>query len=175
MKKLTALLLAAGLVLSLVGCGAKEENAPAAEEKATEAAAATEAAGPTEAAVIDESREIKDEIVFAQSSDLTTMNPNIGTQERAYSLTNHMYDTLLVYDSDMNMSLGVLEEYEWEDDLTLVMKLREDVYFHNGDQMTAQDVIFTLEQRSARGSAFNSYIDVPNIAARDEFTVVNTF
>ena len=175
MKKLTALLLAAGLVLSLVGCGAKEENAPAAEEKATEAAAATEAAGPTEAAVIDESREIKDEIVFAQSSDLTTMNPNIGTQERAYSLTNHMYDTLLVYDSDMNMSLGVLEEYEWEDDLTLVMKLREDVYFHNGDQMTAQDVIFTFEQRSARGSAFNSYIDVPNIAARDEFTVVIPF
>ena len=47
MKKLTALLLAAGLVLSLVGCGTKEEAAPA-EETAEAAAEETEA--PAEAA-----------------------------------------------------------------------------------------------------------------------------
>src|SRR5699024_1307630 len=91
-------------------------------------------------------RQIKDEIIFAQSSDLTTMDPAIGTQERAYSLTNHMYDTLFVFDSEMNMSNHLAKSYEWLDDVTLQMKLQEGVKFHNGDPLTAQDVIFTFQR-----------------------------
>lgn len=166
MKKVTAMLLAASMVLSLAGCSQKAKEAPAGTGSGNSAAA-------TEAPAAD--RKVKDEIVFAQSSDLTTMNPYIGTQERAYSLTNHMYDTLLVYDSEMNMSCSLAESYEWVDDLTLQINLVHDVKFHNGDPLTAEDVIFTFEKRAERGSAFKNYIDVPNMQAKDDFTVIVPF
>lgn len=120
-------------------------------------------------------RKIKEEIVFAQSSDLTTMNPNIGTQERAYSLTNHMYDTLLAYDSDMKMHPCLATSYEWVTDLKLKLNLRKDVKFHNGDPLTVKDVIFTFEQRGARGAAFTKYIDMKNFETIDDHTLIVNF
>lgn len=165
MKKVTALLLAATMALSLAGCSQKAAEPTAAADSGQAAGTEASAAG----------RKIKDEIVFAQSSDLTTMNPYIGTQERAYSLTNHMYDTLLVYDSDMNMSCSLAESYEWVDDVTLQLNLVHDVKFHNGDPLTAEDVIFTFQQRANWGSAFKNYIDVDNMQAKDDYTVIVPF
>ena len=165
MKKVIALLLAASMALSLTGCSGSSSETAAADSGGGSAGAGGQTA----------ERKIKDEIVFAQSSDLTTMNPYIGTQERAYSLTNHMYDTLLVYDSDMNMSCSLAESYEWTDDLTLQINLQHDVTFHNGDPLTAEDVIFTFEKRAERGSAFKNYIDVANMQAKDDYTVIVPF
>ena len=118
MKKLTALLLTTAAVLSLAACSGGGETA----EGDSGAAVSGAESGGSEASG---ERQIKDEIIFAQSSDLTTMEPNIGTQERAYSLTNHMYDTLLVFDSEMNMSNSLAKSYEWLDDVTLQLNLQE--------------------------------------------------
>lgn len=179
MKKFTALLLASAMILSLAGCSQKAAEGTAGGGQASQAPSngtkAAEEQKPTEAAVVDTSRKIKDEIVFAQSSDLTTMNPTIGTQERAYSLTNHMYDTLLVYDSDMNLENGLCTSYEWLDDVTLQMNLQEGVTFHNGDPLTAEDVIFTFKMRADRGNSFKNYVDVDNLEAKDDHTVIMHF
>ena len=169
MKKLTALLLMTAVSLSLAACsGGSGETADqgAGDGGSQSASSGAENSGD---------RPIKDEIVFAQSSDLTTMNPYIGTQERAYSLTNHMYDTLLEFDSEMNMHNSLAESYEWLDDLTLQIKLREGVTFHNGDPLTAEDVIFTFEKRAERGSAYANYIDVAGMEAQDDLTVIVPF
>lgn len=120
-------------------------------------------------------RKIKDEIIFAQSSDLTTMNPVIGTQERAYSLTNHIYDTLLTYDSDMNIHPCLATSYEWVTDLKLKFNLRPGVKFHNGDTLTAKDVIFTIKRKGARGAAFVNYIDMDNFEIVDDNTLIINF
>ncbi len=168
MKKLTALLLTTAAVLSLAACSGGGETA----EGDSGAAVSGAESGGSEASG---ERQIKDEIIFAQSSDLTTMEPNIGTQERAYSLTNHMYDTLLVFDSEMNMSNSLAKSYEWLDDVTLQLNLQEGVKFHNGDPLTAQDVIFTFQKRADRGSAFANYIDVAAMEAPDDYTVIVPF
>ena len=168
MKKLTALLLTTAAVLSLAACSGGGEAA----EGDSGAAVSGAESGGSEASG---ERQIKDEIIFAQSSDLTTMDPNIGTQERAYSLTNHMYDTLLVFDSEMNMSNSLAKSYEWLDDVTLQLNLQEGVKFHNGDPLTAQDVIFTFQKRADRGSAFANYIDVAAMEAPDDYTVIVPF
>lgn len=120
-------------------------------------------------------RKIKDEIIFAQSADLTTMNPNIGTQERAYSLTNHMYDPLLTYDSEMNLQYRLATSYEWLDDLRLKLNIRKGVKFHNGDPVTVRDVIFTLGQRAKRGASFTQYVDLDNIEVIDDHSMILNF
>ncbi len=127
------------------------------------------------ATTLPNGKKIKDEIVFAQASDLTTMNPVIGTQERAYSLTNHMYDTLLRYDSEMKIHPSLATSYEWLSDKRLKLNLRHDVKFHNGASLTAQDVVFTFEQRGARGSAFVKYVDLKNFETPDDYTLIVNF
>lgn len=181
MKKVIALALASVMALSLSGCGQK---APASTEAAggkseaakTEAAAGTTAGqGTSQEGTPAEGRKIKEEIVFAQSSDLTTMNPTIGTQERAYSLTNHMYDTLMVYDSEMNMHNSLATSCDWLDDSTLQIKIQEGVKFHNGDPLTVEDVIFTFKMRADKGNSFKNYVDTDNLEAKDDYTMIMHF
>lgn len=48
------------------------------------------------------------------------------------------------------------QKYEWQEDgKVLTVKIRDDAYFHNGQPVTAEDVLFTIEalQDPARGSA----------------------
>lgn len=97
---------------------------------------------------------IKDEIIFCQGNDLTTLDASIGQQERAYSISNNMFDPLLDHDSDMNIVPCLATDYEWTDDTTLVLTLREGVKFHDGSDMNAEDVKFTLDLINERGALF---------------------
>ena len=142
MKKTWAMCLAACMLLTACGGGAAEETAAAG------GAASGETAG-TEA-----SANIKDEIIFCQGNDLTTLDATIGQQERAYSISNNMFDPLLTRDSDMKMQPCLATEYEWADDTTLKLTLREGVKFHDGSDMTAEDGKFTLDLLDERGALF---------------------
>lgn len=142
MKKLIALALALVMAFSLIACGKQTDN-PTAQDPSKPAG----------------ERKTKDEIIFAQGSDLTTMDPNEGTQERAYSLTNHIYDPLLTFDSDMKMQPALATKWEWIDELQLEIELREGVKFHNGDSFTTKDVEFTLLKMQARGGVLVDCLD----------------
>ena len=111
-------------------------------------------------------RKIKDEIIFAQGSDITSLDPHRGFQERAYTLTNNMYDPLVTMDADMNVAPCLATSWEWsEDECSLTMHLRENVKFHNGEDFTAEDAIFTIDLLQKEQNAFgDGYIgcDAPD-------------
>lgn len=73
----------------------------------------------------------------------------------------------------MNIGPGLAESWEFTDDTTLVLKLREDVKFHNGDPLTSADVIYSLERalENPKVSSFIDCIDIENSSAVDEYTV----
>lgn len=104
--------------------------------------------------VVSAEENIKDEIIFCQGNDLTTLDATIGQQERAYSISNNMFDTLIGRDADMAMVPCLATEWAWEDDVTLKLTLREGVKFHDGSDMTAEDVKFTLDLIHERGALF---------------------
>lgn len=88
------------------------------------------------------------------------------------SLVNkQIYDTLLRRDDETGEIVPYLAtEWEWIDDTTLHMTLRDDVYFHNGEKLTADDVVYTLQRcttGSASASLFASF-DAENSSAIDE-------
>ena len=118
----------------------------------------------------DGERTIKDEIIFAQGSDLTSMDPHIGMQERAFSLTNNIFDPLVTMDADMNIQPCLATSWEWlEDGCVLEMKLREGVKFQNGEDFTAEDVVFNADRLQELNNTFgNAYL---KSEAVDEYTV----
>ena len=138
MKKAIAMCLIACMVMT--GCGGSKGGAETPQE--------------TVAGSDGQNVKIKDEIIFCQGNDLTTLDATIGQQERAYSISNNMFDPLLTYDSGMKMQPCLATEYQWADDTTLKLTLREGVKFHDGSDMNAEDVKFTLDLIDQRGALF---------------------
>ena len=59
---------------------------------------------------------------------------------------NHFYDTLVRRTAELDFVPGLAESWELKDDLTWVFKLRKGVKFHNGDELKASDVLFSIER-----------------------------
>jgi peptide/nickel transport system substrate-binding protein len=90
---------------------------------------------------------------------------------------NTLYDSLLTYDQQGNVVGNLAEKYNLGDDgLTWTFNIRKGVKFHNGDPLTAADVVFSIQHFGSKESTnpWSPYILKNNesIMAADDFTVV---
>ena len=100
----------------------------------------------------------KSEIIYCQGSDLTTLDPSFSSQERAYGFYVQMFDTLVKYDTDLNLLPGLATEWSWsEDNKDLSMTLREGVTFHDGSAFTGEDVAYTMDVNDEYGKFGGTY------------------
>lgn len=64
------------------------------------------------------------------------------------------------------------EGWQWSDDgLTLTIALRQGVPFHNGNEMTSADVVYSLNRVRNEGPRSSSFSQVTDIVATDRYTV----
>ncbi len=110
------------------------------------------------------------EIIIAQGVDATTLDPNMHAETPTNNVNIQIYDSLLMRDSDGELFPGLAESYENLDDNTWEFKLREDVYFHNGEAFDAEAVKFTLDRIL---DPENSSPQYSHISAIDEVRVVD--
>lgn len=89
--------------------------------------------------------------------------------ECSTSATYLCYDQLFSIGTDGKWYSDILESWEW-DDLTLVLKLKDNIYFSNGDQMTASDVLYSIRRfsQSPRGGSNFTYTDLDNSYVSDD-------
>lgn len=159
LKKAVAIALAAIMVLSLSACGS---SAPA---TTTAAAAGQIEAAPT--------KEINTEINVALSGEPNALDPMCGATDRTSSAVyNNIYDTLLVADENGNI-LPNLAEYQIIDDTTYEFKVYKGIKWHNGDELTARDVMFTMKKGAE--TAITKYIwgtiDTEGFELIDDYTL----
>jgi peptide/nickel transport system substrate-binding protein len=112
-------------------------SAPAAPAEATAAPAAPAAGTPKSGGKLN----------WAMTGDPVSMEPfGINTTgQYNYEARELIYDSLLYWDKDLKIQPGLAESFETPDDLTYVFKLRPGVKFHNGKELDAEDVKYTLE------------------------------
>lgn len=146
MKRLVALLLVLVMVMSVfAGCG-KSAEAPVAEAPAApvEETRATIAEAPAEWTEADAT----ETLVVHISSQAHTLSKWASTAgDMMTDLCFLVFDPLLLMDEDGAVKPWLAEEYKMADDgMSIDFKFREDVYFTNGEHMTAEDIAFTFEQ-----------------------------
>lgn len=86
--------------------------------------------------------------VFHHESDVRGFDPHVVFDELSNMGLKLMFDCLLDYDYDMNLvpSLAVALPDVSADGKTFTFRLRHDVRFHNGRELTAEDVRWSLER-----------------------------
>ncbi|SDZ50174.1 peptide/nickel transport system substrate-binding protein/oligopeptide transport system substrate-binding protein [Jannaschia faecimaris] len=87
-------------------------------------------------------------ITITYKDDVATLDPAIGYDWQNWSMIKSLYDGLMDYEpGTTDLRPGLAESYEISDDgMTFTFKLREGVKFHNGREMTAEDVKYSLDR-----------------------------
>ncbi|EAC5524869.1 ABC transporter substrate-binding protein, partial [Listeria monocytogenes] len=113
---------------------------------------------------------------YAISGDPSSTNP-INTSDRwGLTVTNMIYSPLVTVEADGTTQNALAESVEpAEDGLSLTVHLKQDVKWSDGEDFTADDVVFTYEQKVKKenGNADSLWVDDQPIAIEkvDEYTV----
>ena len=96
-----------------------------------------------------------------------------------WSACDAVYDRIFYIDGETNEVFSeVLEDFYYEDDNTLVLKLKQGVYFSNGEEATAEDLLFSFTNHIERSSVFVSRMGPVNweqSSIVDDYTLVLKF
>ena len=115
--------------------------------------------------------ENKDRVTIAVKADAKTLDPQRTIDTSSNKPIQMMFNGLLAFDKDLNIQPCLAESWENVDDCNVIFHLRKGVKFHNGDEMTAEDVKFTLDR--ARKSNQTGYLFAPitEVSVVDKYTV----
>jgi peptide/nickel transport system substrate-binding protein len=87
-----------------------------------------------------------EEITITLSQFPDTIDPLDHITGDYFNVLDHIYEPLFDFDPGEGIFPRVVEETQILGDGTTELSLREDVVFHNGDQMTAEDVAWTINR-----------------------------
>ena len=114
-------------------------------------------------------------LTMAIRKDLVLMNPMVATRSTDKSIRELMYDSLLVVDAQGKVQPNLAESWEISKDGKLyTFQLRKGVRFHDGREMTAPDVKFSMDytlnpRNGAHG--LNRLTLVDRVAVGDKYTL----
>lgn len=114
----------------------------------------------------------KDTLIWAQGADVTSLDPHQGKETPAVEVTCQIFDTLVVVNPETNeIEPQIAESWEQVDELTYVFKIRQGIKFHDGSDLTAEDVKFSLD-RAINTAAVSYIVDfIDTVTVDDEYTV----
>ena len=114
-------------------------------------------------------------ITLAVPSSPNNLDPRIGTDEVSQKIQQLVFSTLLALDERLQVVGGLGTGWSMPDPTTYVVPLRRGVLFHDGHELTSDDVVYTF--RSLLAPDFVSprrgaYRMLQSVEARDRYTVV---
>lgn len=114
------------------------------------------------------------DLIILSQSEAVTLDPQMATDVPSSNVSTNIYDTLVTFDENMNIVGSLAEEFKQVDDTTWEFKLRSGVKFHDGSDLTADDVVATfnrvLDPNVGSPRAF-LYEMITKVEAVDELTV----
>lgn len=113
-------------------------------------------------------------LVIAENETPENLDPANATNSTVDQLLIDVYDTLVQFPAGETSVAGELAQ-DWEvseDGLSYTFTLRDDVTFHDGSPLTADDVVFTLDRLQAASAAvLNDLGPYSGAEALDEHSV----
>lgn len=145
--------LAMSMALSLTACGG--DTASATADRQDTAAQSSE----------------KDSLVIATANETPSMTTNLHNAVAGDYMNKMTHNGLFYQDEDMNIVPDLCESYEIVSDTEWVFQLHQGVRFHNGETMTAKDVVASLELCKNSPEVAQYSKAIASVEAVDDYTV----
>ena len=86
------------------------------------------------------------ELKIAVAADVTSIDPHFFNLFPNNNIAEHIFDKLVQMDPDSRMIPGLATSWKTIDDKTWEFKLRKGVKFHDGSELTAEDVAYSIDR-----------------------------
>jgi len=94
-----------------------------------------------------------EELVIAYNVNLPSWDPTVGpsaVNPTIQGLYQSVFDMFIHQNPDLSFDAGIITDYGWNEDKSQIwMEVREGVIWHNGDPLTPEDVVWSLERAGA--------------------------
>lgn len=161
-KRIAGLTLAASLVFSLGACGSGNTSTPNSGGEVASNSGASSSQPEESGSAVQTGAAIAVGSTAQQFLGHFDACQGFST-ECSTAACYLLYDQLFSIGSDGVWYSDILADYYWSEDVEnqLVLTLKDGIYFSNGDQMTASDVLYSMQRfaTSARGATNFSVVD----------------
>ena len=118
------------------------------------------------------STEDKTDLTWALASEPNSLDPMAIAVMSTFTITYAIYDNLVEEDENGNYVESLAESYTVSDDeKEYTFNLRQDVKFHDGTQMTADDVVYSINRTIEKGWAADMTAAIDSVEKVDDYTV----
>lgn len=145
-RSLAIVLVIAMAAVSLTGCGGNGGNGGDASEKTA--------------------------LTFAVSAEPNSLDPMAIAMMSTFTITYAIYDNLMEEMPDGTYQPSLAEDVTISDDgLEYTFPIKQGVKFHDGSELTPEDVVFSINRTIEKGWAFDMAAAIKDVAAVDDHTV----
>ena len=157
LKKVLAVLMTAALAAGAVGCSSSGQKTKD-EDKETV------------------NSEVKDTLRIAYTADPEGLDPQRTAAVATLEVASNIFDTLITCDPEWNIIPDIAKDWKVADDgMSVTFYLNEGVLFHNGREMTANDVKYSFERlKGAESPKASMYENIKSIDIEDDYTITFT-
>lgn len=160
---------AVAVSMTLTACGSDSAGNATTAGNTTAASSTAEITSAGAGETAGEKKSGSDEIIVAYNVDIKSMDPQNQSDVASGMLIKHLYSRLININDDGTLTPELAESYEMVDDTTYHFKLREGVKFHDGDELKASDVKFTLERAKELPSTTSSASHIEEVVINSDY------
>jgi peptide/nickel transport system substrate-binding protein len=110
----------------------------------------------------------------AYTTDPIAMDPHLAVDIGTHYIAELVYSGLVAHDTQTGIVPDLAETWSFsEDGLACTFNLRRDAFFHNGDQVKASDVAFSLQRVTDPDTGYpyrSSIAEIQSVDILDDFT-----
>lgn len=93
------------------------------------------------------------------------MDPSFANAITTTTITDHIYDCLLVCDVDFSLQPGVIASWEQPDPLTYHLTMGDGFVFQNGEPLEIEDVVYSIERLENIPQAADLYARIDSVSS----------
>ena len=111
-----------------------------------------------------------DTLIWVQNADITSLDPHVGRETAAITVTGNIFDSLLAM-VDGTPEPGLAERWENISPTTWRFYIRKNVKFHDGTPLTAADIKFSLDRSKTMPQVRYISNVIESVQIIDDYTI----
>ena len=100
------------------------------------------------------------------------LDPIISKNQDIQYLSKIIYDPIINISEDFKLKEGLAEEWNKQDNKTYLIKLKEDIFFSDGEKFTSNDILYTIDYIRKNDSIYNDNVkNIDNIEMINDYLI----